>query len=419
VQYGRRVVITGLGITCPIGNSLQEAWQNAKNGVSGIDYIQRWDTGKITVKFGGEVKNFDPAEIFGKRDERRLDRVTQLALYAADQAWADAGIDLTTMDEYDVGVIMGTGIGGIKSLLDGMEAFIDRGEKGVRPQLVPMMLPDAASAAVSLRYGLRGPNMAVSTACATGNNAIGEAASMIARGVAEVMVAGGCEAGLVDLALAGFSNMTALSQRNDDPKTASRPFDRDRDGFVVGEGAATLILEERERATARGAKIYAEIVGYGNTSDAFHVTAPMENGAGARRAMERALKDANLTIHDIDYLNAHGTSTQLNDSSETRAIKDLFGERAYEVPISSTKSMTGHLLGAAGAVEAIFSIMAIQDNFVPPTINQFNPDPDCDLDYVPNVGRPHNIQYVMSNSFGFGGHNAVIILSKHSDNGHS
>jgi 3-oxoacyl-[acyl-carrier-protein] synthase II len=419
VQYGRRVVVTGMGIICPIGHSVEEAWANAKKGVNGSDFIERWDPKDLTVQFGGEVRNFDPVEIFGRRDARRMDRVTQLAMYATKQALDDAELDLSTMDPYDIGVLIGSGIGGIESLLDGTIGFLNRGERGVSPLVVPMMLPDAASGRVSIEYNLRGPNMAVSTACATGNNAIGEAANMIARGAADVMVAGGTEAGIVNMALAGFNNMTAISRRNDDPSTASRPFDKDRDGFVVGEGSAVLILEELEHALARGATIHAEIKGYGTTADAYHVTAPIENGDGAVKAMQRALKDAGLTFEDIDYLNAHGTSTQLNDASETRAIKTVFGERAYDVPVSSTKSMTGHLLGAAGAVEAVFSIKAMHDNFAPPTINQITPDPDCDLDNVPNEGREVEIENVMSNSFGFGGHNAVLVMGKHSENGQS
>lgn len=418
MQYGRRVVVTGMGVICPIGNNVNEVWTNAKNGVNGIEVIQRSNTDEIFTQFGGEVKNFDAAEYFGKREERRLDRVTQLALVATQEAWEDAGIDIEKEDKFRIGTIMGTGIGGLETLVEGTRAFLTRGQKGVRPQLVPMMLPDAPSAAISMRYQLRGLNMALSTACATGNNAIGEAASMIARGSVDVMVAGGCEGSIVDLALAGFNNMTALSKRNDDPATASRPFDKDRDGFVMGEGAATLVLEERERAIARGATIYAELVGYGNTSDAYHVTAPMETGEGAIRAMELALEDSGLTHDDIDYVNAHGTSTPMNDKSETNALKGFFGEKAYDIPTSSIKSMTGHLLGAAGAVEAVISIMAIRENYAPPTINQFTTDPECDLDYIPNVGRELPIQYVMSNSFGFGGHNAVLILGEHETNGH-
>jgi len=407
-----------MGIICPVGNSVEEAWNNAKAGVSGIGPITLWDASELRVQIGGEVKNFDPDEVFGKRETRRMDRSTQLALYASRQAIEDSGLVVNDDNRYDIGTLIGTGIGGIKSTLIGMAGFIERGQKGVSPLLVPMMLPDSPTGKVSIDFGLRGPSFCVVSACATGNNAIGEAAAMIARGAAEVMIAGSTEAGVLDLSIAGFDNMGALSRRNDEPERASRPFDKDRDGFIVAEGAATLVLESLEHALARGARIYAELVGYGNTSDAYHVTAPMESGEGAAVAMQKALKDAQLSPDDIDYLNAHGTSTPLNDAMETAAIKTVFGERAYDLPVSSTKSVTGHLLGAAGSVEAVFSIMSILDNFVPPTINYETPDPACDLDYVPNVGRNHTINTVMSNSFGFGGHNTVLIFKRYSENGH-
>ncbi len=416
-MYGRRVAVTGMGITCPIGNTVEEAWHNAKNGISGIQYITLFDPEHIDVKIGGQVPDFDPDELWGRRTSRRTDRVTQLAILATEQAVADSGIEVTKENQYEIGALIGSGIGGIRSILNGMEAFNERGQKGVSPLLVPMMLPDSPSGRISIDYGLRGPNFSVSSACATGNNAIGEAAAMIARGAADVMLAGSTEAGLVDLSVASFDNMGAISRRNDEPERASRPFDKDRDGFVVAEGAAILVLEELEYAKARGANILAEVSGYATTSDAYHVTAPLENGEGAAVAMQRALKDANLTIKDIDYLNAHGTSTPLNDKMETIAIKSVFGERAYDIPVSSTKSVTGHLMGAAGSVEAVLCIKAILENYVPPTINLENPDPDCDLDYVPNVGRSHPINHVMSNSFGFGGHNAVLIFSRYSENG--
>lgn len=414
---GRRVVVTGMGIICPIGNSVEESWDSAKNGKSGITHISQWDASNIGVKIGGEIKNFDPVEYFGKREIRRMDRTTQLAMYASKQALDSSGLVVTDENRYDVGCIVGCGIGGIHSISEGVLAFAERGQRGVSPLLVPIMLPDSPAGRVSIEWGLRGPNMAVSTACATGNNAIGEAAAMIARGAADVMLAGSTEAGLMDLAVASFDNMGAISRRNDDPATASRPFDKDRDGFVVAEGSAMLVLEELEHAQARGATILAELVGYAATADAFHVTAPLENGEGAVMAMKRALKDANLTIDDIDYLNAHGTSTPLNDASETRALKTVFGERAYDLAISSTKSVTGHLMGAAGAVEAVLSVKSLLENFVPPTINQFTPDPNCDLNYTPNVGKAHQIDYVMSNLFGFGGHNAVLIFGRYNGNG--
>lgn len=415
----RRVVVTGMGIICPTGNSVEEAWSNAAAGITGIQTITRFDTSHLENHFGGEVKNFDPNEILGRREARRTDRVTQLGMYAAQQAMDDAGLEITEDNRYDIGCVMGSGIGGIGSIYESIKAFIERGAKAVSPLMVPMMLPDSPSSKVSMTYGLRGPNFAISTACATGNNCIGEATEIIRRGDAKAILAGSSEAGLVDIAIASFNNMTAISRRNDAPTKASRPFDVDRDGFVIAEGAALLMLEDLEHALARGAKIYAEILGYGHTSDAYHVTAPLETGEGAAKAIEFALQDAELKPEDIDYINAHGTSTPLNDKSETLAIKQALGEQAYEIPISSTKSVTGHLMGAAGAVEAVFSIMALRNNFVPPTVNLDNPDPECDLNYTPIVGKSHNIDVAMSNSFGFGGHNAVLIFGKYKQNGHA
>jgi len=415
----RRVVVTGMGIICPTGNNVEEAWGNAAAGKTGIGYITRFDTSHLENKFGGEVKNFDPDALLGRREARRTDRVTQMALYASQQAMEDSGLEVTDENRYDIACVVGSGIGGVSSIFDSIKTFLEKGAKAVSPLMVPMMLPDAPSSKISMTYGLRGPNFAISTACATGNNCIGEATEIIRRGQATMALAGSSEAGLIDIAIASFNNMTAISRRNDAPEKASRPFDIDRDGFVVAEGAAILVLEELEHAKARGAKIYAEIIGYGHTSDAYHVTAPLETGEGAAKAIERALEDANLTANDIDYINAHGTSTPLNDKSETLALKKALGEQAYEIPISSTKSVTGHLMGAAGAVEAVFSIMAMRNNFVPPTINLDNQDPECDLNYTPNVGVQHNIKYVMSNSFGFGGHNAVLIFGKYSANGHN
>ncbi|MFN8448010.1 MAG: beta-ketoacyl-ACP synthase II [Anaerolineae bacterium] len=415
----RRVVVTGMGILCPTGNSVEEAWQNAAAGKTGIRTIQRFDTSHLENHFGGEVKGFDAEAFLGKREARRTDRVTQMALFVADQAVRDAGLEVTDENRYDIACIVGSGIGGITAIVESVRAFFEKGPKFVSPLMVPMMLPDAPSSKISMAYGLRGPNFAISTACATGNNCIGEATEIIRRGQATVALAGSSEAGLVDIAIASFNNMTAISRRNDDPEHASRPFDSDRDGFVIAEGAAMLVLEELEHAKARGAHIYAEIVGYGHTSDAYHVTAPLETGEGAARAIMFALEDAELNAGDIDYINAHGTSTPLNDKSETLALKVALGEQAYEIPISSTKSVTGHLMGAAGSVEAVFSIKALNENFIPPTVNLVNPDPECDLNYTPNVGVAHNIERVMSNSFGFGGHNAVLIFSKYRENGHN
>ncbi len=414
----RRVVVTGMGILCPTGNSVEEAWQNAAAGKTGIRTIQRFDTSHLENHFGGEVKNFDPEAFLGKREMRRTDRVTQMALYVAKQAVEDARLEITDENRYDIGCIVGSGIGGISAIVESVRSFFDKGPKFVSPLMVPMMLPDAPSSKISMAYGLRGPNFAISTACATGNNCIGEATEIIRRGQATMALAGSSEAGLVDIAIASFNNMTAISRRNDAPERASRPFDVDRDGFVIAEGAAMLVLEELEHAKARGAHIYAEVLGYGHTSDAYHVTAPLETGEGAAKAITRALEDAGLQPSDIDYINAHGTSTPLNDKSETLALKVALGELAYEIPISSTKSVTGHLMGAAGSVEAVFSIKALNEGFIPPTVNLDNPDPECDLNYTPNVGVARNIDYVMSNSFGFGGHNAVLIFSKYSENGH-
>lgn len=408
-----------MGILCPTGNTIEEAWQNAAAGKTGIRTIQRFDTTHLENHFGGEVKNFDPEVTLGKREARRTDRVTQMALYAAAQAVEDAKLEVTDENRYDIACVIGSGIGGISSIFESIRAYLEKGPKFVSPLMVPMMLPDAPSSKISMQYGLRGPNFAISTACATGNNCIGEATEIIRRGQASMALAGSSEAGLVDIAIASFNNMTAISRRNDAPEKASRPFDVDRDGFVVAEGAAILVLEELEHALARGAHIYAEIAGYGHTSDAYHVTAPLETGEGAAEAILRALADAELTPSDIDYINAHGTSTPLNDKSETVALKVALGEQAYEIPISSTKSVTGHLMGAAGSVEAVFSIKALNEGFIPPTVNLENQDPECDLNYTPNVGVAKEIERVMSNSFGFGGHNAVLIFSKYHANGHN
>ncbi len=413
----RRVVVTGMGIVCPTGNSIQEAWENAAAGKSGIRELQRVDTSRLSHTIGGEIIDLDLEDHFGRRVARRTDRVTQLTMYAAEQAINESGLPIHDENRYDIGCIIGSGIGGIETVVATTRAFDAKGERGISPLAIPMMLIDANSGRLSIDYGLRGPNYDITTACATGNNCIGEAAEKIRYGKATAMIAGSAESSFVEVAVASFYNMTALSRYKGDPTKASRPFDTDRDGFVMGEGAAVLVLEELEHALARGATIYAEILGYGHTSDAHHVTAPMETGEGATKAMEFALQDAQLEPKDIGYINAHGTSTPLNDKSETLAIKNAFGEQAYNVPISSTKSVTGHLLGAAGAVEAVFSIMALQNNFIPPTINLETPDPACDLNYTANVGQARTITTAMSNSFGFGGHNAVLIFGKYKHHG--
>lgn len=408
----RRVVVTGLGCISPVGNDIASLWEAISNGISGVGPITQFDPSEHKSKIAAEVKNFDAAALFGSREARKMDRYTQFALASAQQALQQANLVIDDQNRNRIGAVIGTGIGGIHTLIEQVQVFQERGPNRVSPFLVPMMLPDSAGSMVAINYGLRGPNLAVITACATGNNAIGEATEMIRRGQADVMLAGGSEAAILPVAMAGMSVMGALSTRNDDPPRASRPFDLHRDGFVMGEGAAVLVLEELEFAKARGATILAEISGYGHTNDAYHVSAPAENGYGAALCMRQALSDAGLEPHQIDYINAHGTSTPLNDKSETAAIKTVFGEHAYQVPISSTKSMTGHLLGASGALEAAICVLALQHRFIPPTINYETPDPECDLDYVPNRGRAAEIRHILSNSFGFGGHNACIILSQ-------
>jgi 3-oxoacyl-[acyl-carrier-protein] synthase II len=392
-------------------------WENLLKGKSGVDRITHYDTSEHKCKIAAEVKGFDPAALFGSREARRMDRVTQFALVATLQAVQQSGLQINDANRDRIGVVIGSGIGGLSTLYEQMLVFRERGPSRVSPFLVPMMLPDSSAGMVAIQLGVRGPNMAVVTACATGTNAVGEAAEVIRRGQADVVLAGGSEAAIIPIAMAGLSVMTALSSRNDDPQGASRPFDLMRDGFVMGEGAAILVLESLQHAQARDAQILAEIRGYGSTNDAYHISAPAENGAGAMRCIRMALDDAGLDDQDIDYINAHGTSTPLNDKSETAAIKAVFAEQAYKIPISSTKSMTGHLLGASGAVEALVCVKVLQEHILPPTINYQTPDPDCDLDYVPNIARAVPVRHAMSNSFGFGGHNATIILSKLNDQG--
>jgi 3-oxoacyl-[acyl-carrier-protein] synthase II len=379
--------------------------------------ITLFDASELLTRFAAEVKDFNPISELGAKLSRRIDRFTQFALVATRQAFEHAKLAINETNRDRIGAIIGSGIGGIGTVFEEMRKYLERGPRWVNPFTVPMMLPDTAAGQVAISFGIRGPNMAVVTACASSTNAIGEAAELIRRGDADVMVAGGAEAGIVPLAMAGFSVMDAISKRNDDPQRASRPFDMDRDGFVAGEGGTSLILESYEYAKSRGAPILAEVLGYAATNDAYHITAPAENGGGAASCMKLALEDAQLEPSQIGYINAHGTSTKLNDMSETAAIKTIMGEHAYDIPVSSTKSMTGHLLGAAGALEALFCIKALEDNVLPPTINYETPDPDCDLDYVPNEKRAKQLDYVMSNSFGFGGHNATLIFSKMHENG--
>jgi 3-oxoacyl-[acyl-carrier-protein] synthase II len=409
----KRIVITGMGAITPVANDVPAYWNALVAGQSGGGYITLFDASEQPVHIAAEVKGFDAEAILGRKEARRTDRFTQLVLVAADEAIQDAKLNLNQNDRNShVGVIIGTGIGGIGTLLENVEVMHERGPRRVSALMVPMMMPNAGAGQVAIKYGIHGPALCLSSACATGNNAIGEATEWIRRGATEVMICGGGESVMHPLALAALSNMGALTQRNDDPQRASRPFDATRDGFLMGEGAGILILESLEHAQQRDARIYAEIVGYGASSDAFHITAPDEDGAGAIQSMEAALRDAGLRPDEIDYINAHGTSTPLNDRTETLAIHSVFGEHARQIPVSSTKSMIGHLMGAAGAVEAIACVKSLETGWIHPTINYETPDPNCNLDYVPNKARETQPQTALSNSFGFGGHNATIILRR-------
>lgn len=409
----RRVVVTGLGTVNPIGNNIPDFWSALIAGVSGAGPITLFDASELSTRIAAEVKGFDPAAYMPRKDSRRLDRSSMLFWAATHQAMADAGLSFEDDDPEALraGVVCGTGIGGIGTTQDQIDVLRTRGPGRLSPLAIPMVMSNQAAGAISIDYHLLGPSTCTVTACAASANAIGDAAEIIRRGVTDVMVAGGMEAAVTEFALGAFCSMRAVSTRNDDPAAASRPFDKDRDGFLMGEGAGSLILEELEHARARGADIYAEIVGYGMSADAYHITLPRPGGDGAVRAMNAALADAGLAASDVDYINAHGTSTPANDATETTAIKTAFGETAYDIPISSTKSMTGHLLGGAGAVEAIVVIKAIKEGVVPPTINYTTPDPECDLDYVPNEARSLEVGTAMSNSFGFGGHNVALLFS--------
>ncbi len=407
----KRVVVTGVGCISPLGLNVQDTWAALLAGKSGAGPITHFDASRHKTRFAAEVKGFDGVALFGPREARKMDRFAQFAIAAAGEAIQDANLTIDERNRDRVGIVIGTGIGGIGTMLENNALLQERGPERVSPFLIPMMISDSAAGILAIRTGARGPNMSLVTACATGTNAVGEAAAMIRRDAADVMLVGSSEAAIVALAMAGLNVMTALSTRNDDPQGASRPFDRDRDGFLMGEGAGMLVLESLESAQARGARILCEFLGYGTSDDAYHISAPAENGAGAALSMQLALDDAGLKGGDIGYINAHGTSTQLNDKSETAAIKKVFGEQAYSIPISSTKSMTGHLLGASGSLEAVICAKVLNEKVLPPTINYRTPDPECDLDYVPNTPRPAQPRYVMSNSFGFGGHNASLIMS--------
>ena len=409
----RRVVITGLGLVTPLGNTVDVFWENLIAGKCGVDKITSWDASPFDTQIAAQVKEFDPLPAFPSPKEiRRTDRYSQFGVYAAWQAMKDSGLDLNKTNPDEVGAFIGSGIGGLQTTSEQLKVLFDRGPGRLSPFMIPMLISNMASGLVSMYFNLRGPNFATCSACATANHAIGEAWRTIKMGDAKVMFAGGAEATIVPIGIGGFCAMKAMSTRNDDPKRASRPFDKERDGFVMGEGAGVVVLEELEHAKARGAKIYAELAGYGNTADAHHLTAPSPGGEGASRCMKMALRNAGLNTTDVTYVNAHGTSTPQGDIAETQAIKTVFGEHARKLMVSSTKGATGHMLGAAGAVETIVCVKSLQTDIIPPTINYEVPDPECDLDYVPNTARHVKVNAIVNNSFGFGGHNATITAKK-------
>jgi len=410
-----RVVITGMGVLCPLGLNVADTWEALIAGKSGIDYITLFDPEPLETKFAGEVKGFEPADYINRKDTRRMDRFAQLAVAASLQAVKQAGLQINSMNRDNVGVIIGSGIGGLTTLFEQIGVLLGRGPDRVSPFLVPMMICDMAAAQVSIALGLKGPNICITSACSSGSDAIGAAYELIKHGATQAMITGGSEAIINPIGIASFNALKAISTRNSEPQLASRPFDAERDGFVIGEGAAALILEDLTFAQRRGANILAEILAYGASADAYHITQPDEEGEGAAKAMQVALDKAGVAATEIDYINAHGTSTPLNDKVETMAIKTVFGDYAYHIPISSTKSMTGHLIGAAGAVEAAICILVIQHGVIPPTINLTHPDPECDLDYVPNVARRAKVTTTLSNSFGFGGHNSVLVFRQYSE----
>lgn len=410
----KRAVVTGIGVVTPVGNNLEEFWSNLTGGNSGLGPITRFDTEGYTSKIAAEVRNFDPAEFINRKEARRMDRFTQFAVAATAMAVDNAGIDLEKINRARAGVILGSGVGGIETLEQQHKVLLERGPGRVSPSFIPMMISNMGSGQVAISYGLRGFNVTTTSACASSTNAIGDAFKLIQRGQADMVITGGTEAPITPLAVAGFCSMKALSTRNDDPVGASRPFDATRDGFVIGEGAVILVLEEMEHALSRGARILAEATGYGASCDAYHIVQPDPEGKGAARAMCMALDDAGVTPESVDYINAHGTSTPLNDKLETLAIKEVFGDHAYNLAISSTKSMTGHLLGSAGGLEAAVCVLAIEKGIIPPTINLETADPECDLDYVPHTARNRTVDVALSNSLGFGGHNATLIFERFS-----
>jgi len=409
----KRVVVTGLGAITPIGNTLTDYWEGLLSGRNGIGAITLFDPARHDCRIAGEVKGFDPHVYMDRKEAKRMDRFAQFGVSASKQAIADAKFVINALNAEQVGVLIGTGIGGLKVLEDQQEINLTKGPDRCSPFMIPMMIANMAAGLTAIHTGAKGPNSCSVTACAAGSNAIGDAFRLVQTGYAQAMICGGTEAAVTPLSVAGFAACKAMSTRNDDPAHASRPFDKDRDGFVLGEGSGILIIEELEHALARGARIYAEIVGYGATCDAYHITSPVPGGEGAARAISLALKDANLTPDQVSYINAHGTSTPANDSTETAAMKKALGEHAYKITVSSTKSMTGHLLGGSGGIEAVAAVMAVANDRVPPTINLDNPDPDCDLDYVPHHSREQIVDVALSNSFGFGGHNVTLAFKKY------
>ena len=411
-KNNNRVVVTGIGMVSPLGLDTATTWDGLIAGKSGIDYITLFDAEPLETRFGGEVKGFQVTDYMSPKDARHTDRFAQLAVAASHQAIEQSGIQVDSNNQNDIGVIIGSGIGGLSTLFEQTKVLLERGPGRVSPFLVPMMISDMAAAQVSISLGLKGPNLCTTSACSSGSDAIGAAYELISHGETRAMLAGGSESIMNPIGFAAFGALKALSTRNSQPQLASRPFDLERDGFVISEGSAVLVLEELDHARERGASILAEILSYGASADAFHITQPVGNGEGAARAMQIALDRAMLTPDKIDYINAHGTSTQLNDKTETRAVKAVFGERAYSIPVSSTKSMLGHMIGGAGAIEAAICIMAIRNGIIPPTINLVNPDPECDLDYVPNIARRAEVNTALSNSFGFGGHNSTLIIGR-------
>ena len=408
----RRVVVTGLGTINPLGNNVSDTWNNLINGVSGVDYISSFDTDELPVKFAGEVKNFDANEYLGKQQARKLDRSGHLSIHATEEALKDAGLDTEERLGSEVGIVFGTGIGGIGATEQAVRTYDERGASRINPLAITQLMPNSSTGQVAIKFGIEGPSLTITTACAASANAIGEAKNMIQNGIVDMVIAGGTESGTTAMTIGAFAQIRALSTNNENPKEACRPFDKNRDGFVMGEGSTVLVMESEESAKKRGANIYGYISGYGATTDAHHITAPAEGGKGAVEAMKKALADAEIRNEEVDYSNAHGTSTPANDKNETAAIKTVFGDMADQLNISSTKSMTGHLLGGGGAFESLVSLLSLRNNIIPPTINLNNHDEDCDLNYTPNVALEKDLSIAMSNSFGFGGHNGVLVFKK-------